>query len=195
MNILATEKFIEENFKDVSIYPITVIKFLLNRRKILNHFAKAANSNFEIRGQMYKKDNKDCPMCKEKQAHGVMCRLHTSINRVLDAKIVGYDLDTQTYFYKNEIFRMVGDKLVIIYCPHTKLIEGDLTDSKIRMINTITIDDPTIVFPEYETRQFLSTNLLDRNMSCWFDEKFTLVTIPKDRNYSDFLLKLNTKKA
>lgn len=187
MKQVSVEKFIEKLGADV--YPITIVKFLLNKRRILSYFSKAADENFEIRVK-YTVDHSDCPICKEKESDGVLCRQHTSIQRVLTAKNVAYDLDTNTFLYKNEIYRMVGNKLVIVYCPHPKLITGEITDSKVRKINPITIEDPQLPeLPEYEKLcDFISSDLLDQYIRCWFNNEFSLVTIPEDRNGQNWCL-------
>lgn len=187
MEQVSTEKFTEK--LGIDIYPITIVKFLLNKKKILSYFKKATDKNFEIRVK-YFVDHSDCVPCQEKAPDGVLCRQHTSISRVLDTNEVAYDLDTNTYFYKNEIFRMVGNKLVIIYCPHPKLITGEITDSKTRKINPITIEDPTLTeLPPYEKiKEFISSELLDQYMRCWFNNEFSIVTIPVDRNGQNWCL-------
>lgn len=187
------EQFIGNKLEGCEIYPITLIKFLLNKKRILTFFQNAANENFELKA-IYTISNENCEPCKEKASDGVLCRQHTSIDRVLSAKVVGYDLDTQVFFHKNEIFKMVGSKLVIVYCPHTKLISGEITDSKVRKVNPITIIDPNLKgLPSYTTRDFMSSNLMDQNLSCWFNNEFTLVTVSNDRNSQDFCLIPNKK--
>lgn len=187
MEQVSAEKFIEK--LGVDVYPITIIKFLLNKKKILNYFKKATEKNFEIRIK-YTTDDSGCKACQEKIADGVLCRQHTSISRILNANNVAYDLDTNTYFYKNEIFRMVGDKLVIVYCPHPKLINGEITDSKVRKINPITMEDEAIQdLPQYQNiREFISSDLLDQYLRCWFNYEFSIVTIPVDRNGQNWCL-------
>lgn len=190
MKPVSTEKFIER--LSVEVYPITIVKFLLNKRRILSYFAKAADTNFEIRGVKYKVDPSDCEICKSKAAEGILCRQHTSIHRVLEGKNVAFDLDTQSFLFKNEIFRMVGTKLVIVYCPHPKLITGEITDTKVRKINTITIEDPELTFPTYTgTREFLSSELMEQHMKCWFNSEFSIVTVPEDRNCANWCLTAN----
>jgi len=191
MKTISTEKFIEAIGADV--YPITIIKFLLNKRRIQSYFSKASEKTFEIRGIRYKIDNSDCELCLQKKDEGILCRQHTSINRVLNAQAVLYDLDTNTYFYKNEIFRMIGEKLVIIYCPHPKLIVDDITDSKVRKMNPITIEDSNLKeLPKYSNvSEFISSKLLDQHMKCWFNNQFSIVTIPEDRNFSNWCLVSN----
>ena len=111
MEQVSTEKFIEK--LGIDVYPITIVKFLLNKKRILSYFRKATEKDFEIRVK-YTTDHSDCKVCKEKESEGVLCRQHTSIQRVVTADNVGFDLDTNTYFYKNEIYRMVGGRLVAI---------------------------------------------------------------------------------
>lgn len=192
MKQVSVEKFIEKLGAD--IYPITVVKFLLNKRRILSYFSKAADDSFELRTK-YTVDHSSCEMCKSKESEGVLCRQHTSIQRVLTAKNVAYDLDTNVYLYQNEIYRMVGKRLVVVYCPHTKLITGEVTDAKVRKINPITIEDSNLTeLPNYEkVCEFISTDLLDKYMRCWFNNEFSIVTIPKDRNNQDWCLVPNTK--
>ena len=187
MKQVSAEKFIEKLGAD--IYPITIVKFLLNKRRILSYFSKAADDNFEIRVK-YTVDHTDCVICEEKKPEGILCRQHTSLNRVLTGRRVAYDLDTNIYLYKNEIFRMVGKRLVIVYCPHPKLITGEINDSKVRKINPITIEDPELVeLPEYERLcDFISSDLLDQYMRCWFNNEFSLVTIPDDRHGQNWCL-------
>ena len=55
MNVVSTEKFIEK--LGIEVYPITIIKFLLNRKKILSYFNRAGSKNFELRGTKYLLDN------------------------------------------------------------------------------------------------------------------------------------------
>jgi hypothetical protein len=187
MEQVSAEKFIEK--LGIDVFPITIVKFLLNKRKILSYFKKATEDNFQIRVK-YTMDHSDCEICKEKASEGVLCRQHTSIQRVLTADNVGFDLDTNTYFYKNEIYRMVGSKLVIVYCPHPKLISGEITDSKVRKINPITIEDPNLTaLPMYDIiKQFISSDLMDQYLRCWFNNEFSIVTIPNDRNGQNWCL-------
>ena len=187
MKPVSTEKFIEK--LGCEVYPITFVKFLLNKKKILSYFSKASDPNFIIRVK-YTVDHSNCEICKEKEPEGILCRQHTSIDRVLNAKSVAYDHDTNILLYRNEIFRMVGNKLVIVYCPHPKLISGDITDTKVRKINPITIEDPKLLeLPQYEKISgFISSELLDQYMKCWFNHEFSLLTIPADRHSQNWCL-------
>jgi len=85
---------------------------------------------------------------------------------------------------------MVGKRLVIVYCPHPKLISGDITDSKVRKINPITVEDPNLDgLPQYDkVYEFISSKLLDECVSCWFNNEFSIVTIPADRNGQNWCL-------
>lgn len=190
MEQVSTEKFIEK--LGVDVFPITIVKFLLNKRRILSYFKKATEEDLKIR-MKYTTDHSNCELCHEKKDEGILCRQHTSIQRVLEGENVGFDLDTNTYFYKNEIYRMVGNRLVIAYCPHPKLITGEITDSKVRKINPITVEDSDLTdLPVYENiKQFISSELLDRYMRCWFNNEFSIVTVPNDRNGQNFCLVLN----
>lgn len=193
MKQISTEKFIEK--LGVDVYPITIIKFLLNKKRILSFFNKALRSDFVLRGTRYFQDNSNCEMCKIKNNDGFFCRQHTSLYRILEGNNVAYDLDTESYFYKNEIFKKVGQKLVIIYCPHPKLIESigeSFTDLNVRKVNPITIDDPNLKLKEFQkVVNFNSNDLLDSYMKCWFNNTFSIVTIPEDRNYSNWCLIAN----
>jgi len=187
MKIVSAEKLIEK--LDCDIYPVTLIKFILNKRKILYCFSRAAEQDFKIRGNVYTTDTSKCDICNEKKEMGILCRQHTSLERILKAERVAFDIDTNCYFYKNEIFRMIGDKLVIIYCPHTKLIVGDITDSKVRKVTPTTFFDKSIKLPVFKTeRRFISSELMTKNLRAWFNDEFSIVTIPKDMDESNFCL-------
>lgn len=193
MKQVSTEKFVEK--LGVDVYPITIIKFLLNKKRIMSYFNRAAKKDFSLRGTKYFQDNSNCEACQSKKDEGVFCRQHTSLYRVLEGDNVAFDSDTGTYFYKNEVFKRVEQKLVIVYCPHPKLIEAigeQFTDSNVRKVNPITIDDPNLKMKEYKTIiNFNSNDLLDSYMKCWFNNTFSIVTIPEDRNFSNWCLVVN----
>lgn len=192
LNSIPLEKRLERF--SVDIYPITIVKFLLNKKKILNYFDKAASEDFRIRGKKFTIDNSNCEFCRQKQEEGIanLCRQHTSIHRVLSADRVLLDEDTNAMFYKNEIFKQVGNRLVVIYCPHTKPISGKITDQAVRKITPLTIEDDNFKgLPNYETKLFLSSSWMDENLRCWFNNDFSIVTVPNDRNKSNFVLVCN----
>lgn len=188
MNIVSFENFISQ--LSCEVYPITLLKFMLNKKKLKSLISKLESNNEYNKKLVYKIDNSDCNECKEK-ASGILCRKHTSINRILNADKILYDKFSDFYFYKNEIFKFVNNKLIIIYCPHTKLIQGKLTAAKVRKFSVIIIENiakeslnvhnPNIV-------TFSSNLLFDKYMSCWFDDIFTIVTIPEDKQFSSFCL-------
>lgn len=187
MRQIYAEKFL--NDLQVEVYPITLVKFLLNKQRILNYFKKATNKKLDV--VKYTVDSSTCEACKQRE--NMLCRQHTSIQRVLQADHIACDLDTNLYLYKNEIFRMVSDRLVIVYCPHTKLIKGKITDSKVRKVMPITVEDETLTeLPKYQNiSYFISSELLDHFVRCWFNDKFSLVTVPKDRTGQDWWLVAN----
>lgn len=191
MKQVLVEEFCES--LDCDVYPITFIKFFLNKKRILFYFTKAASKDFDIRVR-YKIDYSDCPACKEKlKESNLLCRPHTSIQRVLNADKVAFDVNTKTYFYKNEIFKMVDDKLVIVYCPHPKMIEKDITDFKVRKIKPITIHDPKLThLPNFKNvRKFNSVQLFENSMKCWFNNNFSIVTIPENKHGYEWCLIAN----
>lgn len=185
---LFVDKFIEKH--GVDVYPITLVKFQLNKGRILSFLSKASNGDFEIRGTKYTLDSTNCEQCKQKIKEGILCRQHTSIQRVVNAKNVLYDVQTELYFYCNEIFKMVGKRLVIVYCPHPKLINGEITDAKVRRVNPITIEDKDLTeLPNYENiRNFVSVEIMESNLRCWFNEQFSIVTLPEDKNHANWCL-------
>lgn len=189
---VVVEKMIDD--LKVQVYPITIVKFALNRRKIVSYVEKAASDEFKIRGEKFKINNEDCKFCKQKREEGIAnyCRQHTSVNRVLNAERVLYDEDTGCYIYKNEIFREVNNRLVIIYCPHTKPISGRITDESIRKITPLTIEDENFTgLPTYNTVNVLSSSWMNDNLKCWANPEFSIVTIQYDRNRSNFVLVCN----
>ena len=177
------------NNLQVDVYPITLVKFLLNKQRIISYFKKATNEKLDV--PKYIIDSSTCEVCKQRE--NMLCRQHTSIQRVLNANYVAFDLDTNLYLYKNEIFRIVGKRLVIVYCPHTKLINGEITDSKVRKVIPITVEDDSLKeLPKYQhVKDFISSELLDYHITCWFNHEFSIVTIPKDRTGQDWCLITN----
>jgi hypothetical protein len=186
MKQISAEKLIEK--LGCEIYPVTLVKFLLNRRRILSFFSKAVDSNFSEKNQTFKIDSSNCEACKSKD---MKCRQHTSIERVIGATSALLDVDSGTYFYKNEIFKMIAKKLVIVYCPHPKLIKGPLTDEKVRKVMPLTVDDENLNFnPEAikMVRSVCLTDLMEQSVTCWFNDDFTLMTLPEDNSASNWCL-------
>ncbi len=195
MNIIAAEKIIKESLgsdptKD--IFPITLIKYLLNKDLILSFFEKVGQIEFDKIPSKIILDNKECPACINNKNNGMnlLCRKHTSIQRILNTDKVCYDIDTQIFLYMNEIFKMIDDKLCIVYCPHPKLIQQNpsdikeklqLTSHKIKKISTIVTKLPEPVqFSDKVYAQFNSNELSKRYIKCWFNNDFSLIIIPDD---------------
>jgi hypothetical protein len=70
-------------------------------------------------------------------------------------------------------------------------LKGDITDEKVRKVNPITIIDSTIELPEYEVAEFSSTYLLNNISKCWFNDSFSILTIPNNSNGSDWAITSN----
>ncbi len=193
--VVKAEEILEKLDLSHSLYPITLIKLLLNRGRILNFVSKAMSNDFEIKTEI-NIDPGGCKICEEKRKENIqLCRQHTSIHRVLEEAtgpdaVVGFDIDTNLYLFKNEIFRMAGDKLVIVYCPHPSLLKnGEYSNSKVRKVVPITIKDETLKeLPNYKVSNFISSKLMMDNISCWFNTFCSIVTIPKDTNSTNWCL-------
>ena len=188
MNEILIEDFIEKLKCDV--YPITFIKFVINRNRVLSYFMKASNKNISIYGIQHSLDKSKCQKCLEKQSLKIPCRQHSSIERILTSENVAYDIDTKLYFYRNEIFKKLDNgRIVIIFCPHTKLISGQITNDKIKKVIPITVEIPNISLPNYNNILNFSSNLLfNLNLKCWFNNEFSILTIPKSHDDSEFCL-------
>lgn len=170
-----TEEFLEK--LGVDVYPITLIKLLLIKKKLKELTEKVQSEEFEPNNKI---DNSDCSHCEEKKKEGITaCRQHTSINRVLDnSNTILYDSDSQFFLVKNEIFKFISNKLFIIYCPHTKLIP-QYTDKEVRKFKPIVVGYEGNV-PQYMTKSIDSSVLVNNNMKCWFNYDFHIITFPKD---------------
>lgn len=178
------EEFLEK--AEVDVYPITLIKLLLVKKKLNELVRKVETEKFLPNNKV---DNSDCEHCEEKQKQGISaCRQHTSIFRVLDnSNPILYDLDSDFYLVKNEIFKVVSNKLFIVYCPHTKLIPS-YTDKEVRRIKPIVIYHDQM--PQYNIKTIDSKTLANTNMKCWFNEDFSIITFPRDAQ-ADFGLFCN----
>jgi hypothetical protein len=189
MRFTSIEKYLEKF--NTTVYPITLLKFILNRGQILRYFKKAQNPSFN---KHFNIDSSDCAVCDHKKKdEGVKCRPHTTIERMRE--INGgwmYDVDTQVFIYRNEIFKRVtntnGDELlVIVYCPHTKLISEKITDKKVRKLTPLTIkmdrefielmDNLERQVPEsgFKTNCMSSDALMEETLGCWFNDVFTII--------------------
>lgn len=185
MKIYSSELFLQQLCCDV--YPITIIKFLLNKKKIIDIYEKIDNKN-----QLYNYniDNSNCNECKKRNE--ILCRNHTSINRIIKADNILYDKSSNFFFYKNEIFKFKDNKLFIIYCPHTKLIQGNITKSKVKKFSIIIVDNINEIDWKKNISKIISicsSELTLKYLSCWFNKEFSIVTIPNEnKDYSSFFL-------
>lgn len=198
MRFTSTEKYLEKF--NTTVYPITLLKFILNRGQIIRYFKKAKSSSFN---KIFDVDSTSCKVCEYKRSEeGVMCRPHTTIERLreMDSGWL-YDVDTETFIYRNEVFKHVKntkgeDLLVVVYCPHTKLISGKITDKKVRKLTPLTIkmDNEFIekmkklenYIPsefsnmEFKTNFISSDALMEEKLGCWFNDEFTIVIHPDE---------------
>ena len=188
MKIINIEDFI--NKLKCNVYPVTFIKFILNKKRILSYFDKASNNENKIYGIQYSLNRSKCKKCIEKKNLNIPCRQHSSIERVLRSENVAFDLDTGLYFFKNEIFKKIENgRIVIVFCPHTKLIVGQITKDKVNKIIPITVDIPKLFIPSYKDKKdFSSKQLFDLNLKCWFNTELSIVTLQKNSSDLDFCL-------
>lgn len=188
LNIITAEKIIKDELQK-DIFPITLIKFLLNRKKIISFFDRVQQSDIKMLPSYIDFNNIKCDACNN-NTRGMLCRKHTSIERVMNTYQTCFDTDTNVFIYMNEIFKNStdGSKLAVIYTPHTKLIQGQLTDYKVKKISTIsTYLDNKINFMDrlHEVTPFSSNKLMDMYIKCWFNNEFSLITIPRETNQSE----------
>jgi len=192
-SIITAEKVIKEELqKDPTkdIFPITLIKFLLNRKKIINFFERIDQTNIQDLTSYIDFDHKRCDACIN-NSRKMLCRKHTSIERVTKTNQACLDTDTGIFIYMNEIFKWTkniddNNKLAIIYTPHTKLIQGSLTEYKVKKISTISTYTPQTLFsPRIEINTFSSNKLAHKYIKCWFNNEFSLITIPGEEATED----------
>lgn len=192
MRFTSAEKYLEKY--NTTVYPITLVKYILNRGQILRYFKKAKSPSFN---KVFDGDSSSCDVCDYKrQEEDVMCRPHTTIERLRDMKDGWlYDVDAEAFIYRNEVFKHVknnngNDLLVIVYCPHTKLISGKITDKKVRKLTPITIKMDQEFLKKMKGLQdelpddafhknFISSEaLMEKKIGCWFNDEFTIVIHP-----------------
>lgn len=194
MRFTSAEKYLEKY--NTTVYPITLVKFILNRGQILRYFKKAKSPSFN---KIFDSESSSCDVCDYKRREeGVMCRPHTTVERLRDMQDGWiYDVDAEAFIYRNEVFKHVKnnngeDLLVIVYCPHTKLISGKITDKKVRKLTPLTIqmdqefinkiknlkvEVPTDVFHK---NCISSDALMEQKIGCWFNDEFTIVIHPDE---------------
>lgn len=196
MRFTSIEKYLEKYY--TTVYPITLLKYILNRGQILGYFKKAQNPSFN---KYFNIDSSECPVCDHKRKdEGVKCRPHTTIQRMREIKEGWlYDVDTKVFIYRNEVFKRVlntknEELLVIVYCPHTTLISGKITDKKVRKLTPLTIkmDNEFInmmdnlekslhePFSQNKLTCISSDALMEEKLGCWFNDEFTIVIHPDE---------------
>lgn len=192
--IIILENYLQENNIKKTVYPITIIKYLLNKKLILSMLK---NDEFVFKYSPFSIENKNCKSCNEK-----ICRGHYSINRVIKGiksdKIIK-DINNNIFLYKNEIFNIISNnKMVIIHCPHTKLIQGKLNQNKVKYIYPINIIDESVgLINNYlnENKNIIEidfNNIFeDKITTCWFDNVFT-IKVNKIKNQYRWSLILNS---
>ena len=181
--IVTAEKVIKDElglYPTKDIFPITLIKFLLNRKKLMNFFERT--DQYEILDlQSYIDFNyATCDACINNE-RGMLCRKHTSIERIIETDHACFDVDTGIYIYMNEIFKFSedGKKLAVVYAPHTKLIQGQLTEHKVKKISMFNTYIPSNQhFNIIRQTNFSSNELMDMYIKVWFNDELSLVSIP-----------------
>jgi len=196
-NIVEAEKIIKETLKKdptKDIFPITIVKFLLNREKIMNFFYRTDQDEIKELQSYINYGSYKCEACLNNPKN-MLCRKHTSIERIIDQSfdnksLVCFDISTNVFIYMNEIFKFSDNNriLSIIYAPHTKLIQGSLTEYKVKKVSMIS----TYLPPNESCYRNLSHKILERSTSfdsddlmklyikCWFNDELSLITIPNN---------------
>lgn len=198
MKAYSIEKFVEQTGLDGIVYPVTIMKFILNRGKYVRTISRLSNQGF---GNMFKFKVNDpkCPSCIIKKDNSenksILCRQHTSIERVLTAEKVLVDEDTGYHFYKNEIFFPVGNNLVLFYCPHFKLLKPGFNSFDVLKSTLIVASDDNMD-PQFANKipikqLFKSSEWINRRNSCWFNDEFTIINQYEGGVGSNFVLALN----
>lgn len=172
---------------NLEVYPVTIVKLLLNRSKLIDLTEKTKDGKLELNTTY---DSSNCEECSKRRKENLeipTCRYHTSISRVVNAEKVVYDVDTEFMMVNNEIFKFIGNKLFIAYCPHTKLVPK-YTEREVRHIKII-LSDYNYNIPDYTYTQIDSSTFLSAAMKCWFNKDFDIITIPnKNKKEADFVL-------
>ena len=172
---------------EMDVYPVTLVKLLLNRPKLLELFEKTKKGHITPNTIYNSEECEECNRRKSENYEIQTCRYHTSINRVINANKVVYDVDSGFMMVHNEIFKFTNNKLFIAYCPHTKLVPC-YTDREIRHLKVI-ISNYTLEPPSCDYDTIDSSILLNSNLQCWFNKDFDIITIPsRESKESNFVL-------
>jgi len=155
---------------NVDVYAITLVKFVLCYDWLKNCLTRENKIRFNV-------NNSDCEIC-QKFPSGV-CRQHRSIYRVLQCRDPLYIKDLDCYLFKNEIFKVMDNKVIIVYCSHTKLIKDQITEKKVKKVMPVTLElknDEIMVFQNIKPKfTVTSAELFNHNFSCWFNEEFSMI--------------------
>lgn len=192
---IVCENFLNEKLADNNrVFAVTLVKLLLNKKKIDSFYSKVEGATGSY-GPVVTDDNTDCKQCKlikeRENSEDHVCRTHRSVFRVLnpDDNIVLHDTFTGYYFTKNEIYKPTTDgQAVVISCPHTKLIRGQVTDQKVRLVHLFVIGNYGEKAADREVIDFSTEELFNNKVQCWFNRAFTLSTEPKENGYFNWYL-------
>lgn len=180
--VVEVEKVLEGTFD--CVFPVTIIKYILNQRKILTIFRKIQQDTFKSSYTPFTLDNSKCKFCEDKKEMKVKCRMHTSIDRVLSTMQVIIDPETGIMMYKNEIFQLMDppDKVGIIYCPHTKMVPetGPLNSSRVKKVTPFVFQLDGSKLPEFSTINFNVNEIKKMKLKYWFSPEYYLITEPSD---------------
>lgn len=183
MNEIPIEKLIDFQV----VFPVTVVKFILNRTKIITILKKMENNSYKSKMEPFKFNSSSCPLCKSRK-DGSMCRMHTCIERIASANVVARDIDTGILMCKNEIFKPLSNNRVgIVYCPHTSLLDRSkpITVSRIKKIVSFVLEDDKIQLPEYKNIIDLRIrDLMEKQIKYWFSDEFYLILYPDPQTLS-----------
>jgi len=166
-----------ESMKKNEIFPVTIAKFLINKKNILNFMNNDVDNIDDEEGAA------KCSLCTTEK----LCRKHNSLQRIIESKPISKLVGTNLYFYMNEIFTYNPDTqiLKVIYCPHFKLIVGNpINTNKIKKISYFSFK--------------VSLNLSDKNIklfslesnaySCWFMDNLTLLILKVNKDLYKWFL-------
>lgn len=178
-------QLIEKILRDVpvNVYPVTIAKYLLNKKKINNFFESVlSGSKEDFKRYIIDPDKSKCSFCTN-----MTCRKHISIERVKHAveneKVLK---ESNCFIYKNEIFTDPSEQwMAIVYCPHTKLIQNELTTAEIKKITLIVT--PGLGKSPQNTIPFSCDALLREGyLKFWMNNTFSIIF-----NNKDLYLELN----
>lgn len=167
------------------VYPITVAKFLLNKKRIKSFFATASKEGFDKIIDAEIENSEVCKDCIESKHD--MCNFHQTVERIKNATTVLYDSEYDIYLYKNEIIKIINPELlVVIYCPHPSYIKSKLSDSKVRLVIPYTIKN--VKFNFEKAVPFSIRAIEDLDLKVWFNHTFSMIVSKHDYNHSKWML-------